>query len=256
MCGARAVRACKCGKTTYAVDSMSSRKIRFSLCAALLALSACGGRTAGFEDESFGGYPDMGGTGGGHDNGGSGALAGVAAAPVGGSGGTAATSGGGAGGVSGSGAIGGSAGFAANGGSGATGGFAGFGGVGAVGGVGGSTGGFGGSAGFGAIGGSIAGSAGVGGTVVQACVDLVATECAPCLCQTCAPSLLSCFSDLGCAVIFTCIAQTNCVGLGCLAPNACGKVIDEYGGPFGGSARKVFQLAACSVTSQNTCGCN
>lgn len=246
MCGARAACACKRGKNTYAVDSMSSRKIRLCLCALLLALSACGGRTASFEDESFGGYPQTGGAGGRHNNGGS---AGSAAAPVGGSAGTQPM-GGGTGGVSGAGALSGSAGFGAiSGSAGATGGSAG------VGGFGGSVGGVGGSAGFGANGG-VSGSAGSGGTIVEACVNLVATECAPCLCQTCAPSLLSCFSDLGCAVIFTCLAQTNCTGLECLAPNTCGKVIDEYGGPFGGSARKVFQLAACSVTSQNTCGCN
>lgn len=210
-------------------------------CACLSLLLGCGARSSTLEDEeSLGG--ESSGNAGGTTSGGR---------PSGGASSGGMTSGGrpsgGTGNVS-------SAGFGAGGASG------GFGAAGGNGGV--ASGGVAGVGAFGAQGGSGGAAAGAGGAggasevIVRACVAVLASECAPCLCQTCAPALLDCFSDLGCAVIFSCAQQTKCAGLRCYSPDTCGPVIDQFGGPFGQSARNVFSLASCSVNSRNNCGCN
>jgi hypothetical protein len=121
-----------------------------------------------------------------------------------------------------------------------------------AGGFGGSFGGFGGSfAGFGAIG----GEAGTGG-VAELCSVLGNSSCAECQCKTCAPAIDACFADIGCALIFLCAQQTGCNGISCYSPTTCQSVIDQSGGLAGKSLARVFALAACSLSSQSSCGCN
>jgi hypothetical protein len=111
--------------------------------------------------------------------------------------------------------------------------------------------------GFGAIGGDAGeGGSGATGGIVEACMAVSNDSCAQCQCKVCAPQLVSCFSDLGCALIFACVQQTGCQGLSCYTPNNCRPIIDKFGGLTGPSMSQVFGVLTCSVTSQNACGCN
>ena len=103
--------------------------------------------------------------------------------------------------------------------------------------------------------GGITGVAG-GGPIVDACVALAPSTCGKCLCQSCSSEVVACFSDLGCALIFACVEQTGCQGLGCYAAGTCRGVIDNAGGLTGRSVNNVFSILSCAVTSQSACLCN
>lgn len=124
---------------------------------------------------------------------------------------------------------------------GGTGGFGG-GGTGGVAGFGG--GGAGGVAGFGGSGG--------GGGVAQ-CVSQAKDDCDKCLCTSCFSQLGQCIADFGCPVILQCAEKTGCSGIGCYQPNTCQGVIDSFGGPFGQSAQRAFQLVACAINQGCPC---
>jgi hypothetical protein len=113
-----------------------------------------------------------------------------------------------------------------------------------------SAGGFGGVAGS-----SIAGAGGSGG-IVDLCVGASQTACNKCVCQSCGSELDSCFTDIGCALIFACFAQTQCNGLGCYQASTCRPIIDQFGGLTGPAVGEVFSLATCAATSQTNCKCN
>ncbi|MET0791365.1 MAG: hypothetical protein ABW061_07570 [Polyangiaceae bacterium] len=204
-------------------------------------LVGCGARTSTLEDE-YGGQDaggDAGLSGGGSDAGHGGAQP-VAGAPSGG------TSTAGVAGfpIGGSAPVGGAPPVA-----GAAGAFGGAPTAGAT--AGGAAGVAGGFAGFGAIG----GEAGTGGAIGQLCAVLGSGSCAQCQCNSCAPSIESCFSDVGCAFIFACAQQTGCTGISCYSSATCQPVIDQFGGLGGASIRKVFSLLTCAVSSQSSCGC-
>jgi hypothetical protein len=110
-----------------------------------------------------------------------------------------------------------------------------------------------GTGGFGAVGGD-AGAGGSGG-IVDICVSSAQTACNKCLCQSCGTDLNTCFSDLGCVLIFACIQQKQCQGFGCYQNSACKSVIDQFGGLTGAPVNEVFSLASCSVTARTSCGC-
>lgn len=106
----------------------------------------------------------------------------------------------------------------------------------------------------------VAGWIGTGGTpgiVEQACRILASTPCQQCMCTSCAPQIVECIGNVGCALILACAQQTGCQGLNCYSPQACKSVIDQYGGLTGGAMQDVISLYTCSLTSQSSCGaCN
>jgi hypothetical protein len=66
---------------------------------------------------------------------------------------------------------------------------------------------------------------------------------------------LNCFNDKACTAILSCVAITQCQGLGCYSPNTCQAVIDKNGGLAGSGMSKLFGIVACTGNSQNVCGC-
>lgn len=79
-------------------------------------------------------------------------------------------------------------------------------------------------------------------------------DCQGCLNRACGNQLTQCFSDPGCASIFSCVRQTGCQPLDCYSPAECGGVIDAWGGPGGYSMSLLLQTVACSL--QSGCDCN
>jgi hypothetical protein len=249
----------------------------FLLGACVFWALGCGARTSTLEGESELAGQDPGGAAGAPTGGSPSGGAGIGGAPVGGAGFGGSPSGGaGIGGSpSGGGGYGGSLGGSPFAGAGFGGALAGFGGslggapVGGAGGFGagagvGGFGGLAGSAGFGVAGGAgsggFAGSAGFigsggAGVIVEACKGLAPSACQQCQCTTCSSQLVSCFSDVGCALILACAQRTGCQGFGCYSPATCQPTIDQFGGLAGSAVRKVFALATCSATSQMACGC-
>ena len=110
------------------------------------------------------------------------------------------------------------------------------------------------SGGFGAFAGSAA--AGGSGGIVDLCVSAAPTSCDKCQCQACGSELSTCFSDLGCALIFACAEQKQCQGFGCYQNSTCRSVIDQFGGLTGAPVAEVFALATCAATTRQGCGCN
>jgi hypothetical protein len=110
--------------------------------------------------------------------------------------------------------------------------------------------------GFGAVAGSSEAGAGGSGGIVELCVGASQSACNKCVCQSCGTQLNSCFSDIGCALIFACVAQTQCQGIACYQNSTCRPVIDQFGGLAGPALSEVFSVATCSVTSRGSCGCN
>jgi hypothetical protein len=79
-------------------------------------------------------------------------------------------------------------------------------------------------------------------------------DCQSCLKNACTGQLVQCLSDFGCISIFTCMQQTGCNGFQCYQPDACKKVIDQYGGPNGNSMNELLQVVVCGFTAG--CQCN
>ena len=117
---------------------------------------------------------------------------------------------------------------------------------------------FGGMPSFGGFGGDAgaAGFGGLGGVIVDTCVSVAPSACEKCECQVCADQVIGCFTDVGCASIFSCIQNTGCQGFGCYTNATCRKVINQFGGLTGSSASEVFALGSCALSSQNVCACN
>ena len=218
---------------------MTRGQTRFVLSATFCLLMGCGARTESFYDEGDFAGGSFGASSGASHAGAPGVGA-SAGAYFGGATGVGANAGAYFGGASGVGASGGA--FPHGGTS--------FGGFGATSGAAGAFG------GFGAIGGD-AGEAGTGATggIIEACMAVTNDSCSQCQCKVCAPQLVSCFSDLGCALIFACVQQTGCQGVSCYTPNNCRPIIDKFGGLTGPSMSEVFGVLTCAVTSQNACGC-
>jgi hypothetical protein len=101
----------------------------------------------------------------------------------------------------------------------------------------------------------VAGGSGAG-PIIDACVAIAANSCEKCLCSACSSQVVSCFSNIGCALIFACVEKTGCKNLGCYTNATCRQVIDQSGGFTGSALGSVFALAACSATSQAACTCN
>src|SRR6478735_1660876 len=102
------------------------------------------------------------------------------------------------------------------------------------------------------------GLAGDGGSarLEEACQAIASNSCQQCMCNTCAPQIVECFSNIGCALIFACAQQTGCQGVGCYSPDTCKPIIDQFGGLNGTATKDVLSLISCAVTAQNSCNCN
>lgn len=100
------------------------------------------------------------------------------------------------------------------------------------------------------------GDAGAGGVIVDACVAVAPSACEKCQCQACADQVVGCFTDRGCAAIFSCIETSGCQGLNCYRNATCRKVINDFGGLTGSAVSAVFALGSCALSSQNACACN
>jgi hypothetical protein len=96
-----------------------------------------------------------------------------------------------------------------------------------------------------------AGETGTGDPVLDACLEIAATECETCACNLCLDPLYACQQDVGCVAMRDCAQMTGCVGTGCLEP--CGDVINMYGGPFGDSGALALALSDCLDASCPAC---
>ena len=76
------------------------------------------------------------------------------------------------------------------------------------------------------------------------------------MCTTCAPQIVECVSNIGCALIFACAQQTGCQGVSCYSPDTCKPIIDQFGGLSGSATKDVLALISCAATAQNSCNCN
>ncbi len=92
---------------------------------------------------------------------------------------------------------------------------------------------------------------GSGDPVLDACLEIAATECETCACNLCLDPLYACQQDVGCVAMRDCAQQTGCVGADCLEP--CGAVIDMYGGPFGSSGALALELSDCLSATCPAC---
>ncbi len=79
-------------------------------------------------------------------------------------------------------------------------------------------------------------------------------DCDSCLNQYCGGELTQCYQDFGCVSIYSCMQVTGCAAFQCYSPELCGGVIDQWGGPAGGSMNMLLQAYACAVRSG--CDCN
>lgn len=84
-----------------------------------------------------------------------------------------------------------------------------------------------------------------GGDPVEQCKMMAdpQTECSDCVCENCLEELQACQADEGCVAIRMCAEETGCTGFDCL--QACGDVIDMYGGIAGESAMIGLQISMC-----------
>jgi hypothetical protein len=105
---------------------------------------------------------------------------------------------------------------------------------------------------------SLGGSGAVGGSggIVNLCLATVQNACDKCLCSSCASELDSCFTEVGCALIFACVQEKQCQLFGCYQASTCRGVIDEFGGPTGSSVQQVFSLVSCAAQQATNCNCN
>lgn len=69
------------------------------------------------------------------------------------------------------------------------------------------------------------------------------SDCSDCMCENCLQELQACEADAGCVAIRQCAEETGCTGVGCL--DACGDVIDMYGGFLGKSAMIGLAVNEC-----------
>jgi hypothetical protein len=77
-------------------------------------------------------------------------------------------------------------------------------------------------------------------------------DCAGCVCENCADSVVDCRLDSGCDAIWSCIERTRCdlsgkAGASCLS--ACAAVIEAHGGVSGEAFRAAADVRTCAVTA-------
>jgi hypothetical protein len=79
--------------------------------------------------------------------------------------------------------------------------------------------------------------------------------CHGCACDMCSSELLSCFDDAasGCVALARCINIHECVGADCDTPDACGDLLDRFGGIEGNSFQMATALAQCQATAECPC---
>ncbi len=111
------------------------------------------------------------------------------------------------------------------------------------------TGGSGGSAGQGGPGGS-----GGSGSVC----DQAANACQSCMCRPCEAKVAACNADSACRNVVTCGMTQNCSGVDCYyqadgSRGPCADVIDDAGGPAGGSVTKALDALRCTEEARPTC---
>jgi hypothetical protein len=108
--------------------------------------------------------------------------------------------------------------------------------------------------GAGGIGGSgtggaspIGGSGNGGGT--GTCDVVIPSTCRDCVCGSCEAAYDTCANDIGCILIFACVAATGCTGTDCFSEASCRDVIDSNLR----SLRATVDLVACAQS--NMCSC-
>jgi hypothetical protein len=101
--------------------------------------------------------------------------------------------------------------------------------------------------------GGVGGFAGFPGGGVGPVGGTGSLDCQTCLTQACTPQLAQCFQDFGCIAIFGCVVNTGCNTLECYSPMFCKDIIDQFGGPAGGSMSQVLDVVGCALNSGCQC---
>ncbi|MEN9581913.1 MAG: hypothetical protein RJA70_4922 [Pseudomonadota bacterium] len=82
-------------------------------------------------------------------------------------------------------------------------------------------------------------------------------QCVACFCKDCSKPVGSCAADPGCQELMNCVMATQCdpkQSDNCVTPDDCQRLIEEFGGPEGGTAQKFEKVLLCMAAEACPCG--
>lgn len=90
-------------------------------------------------------------------------------------------------------------------------------------------------------------------STVDECLSLALDACENCLCTECFEQFSQCRAEDGCAAIYQCISDANCIGLDCYTTGVCREVVEANGGIYGQAALDALAVFGCA--EQAACLC-